>query len=91
MHIQPHSQARNHGGEGMSSLPCFENQKKYPDLGKKGPDFVHLLVKFFVQNVILRVTTRKNSKMFHCGAFFSCVLTNCLLKCLSSQPSPLLP
>ena len=40
------------------------------------PDCVHPWVKFPIQNVVLRVSKRKNSKKFPCGAF--------LIKCLSS-------
>ena len=32
----------------------FENRKKYPGFGKKGPDCVHFWVNFFIQNVVLR-------------------------------------
>ena len=31
---------------------------------KQGSDCAHLWIKFFIQNVILRVSRRKNSKMF---------------------------
>ena len=44
----------------------FENRKKCPDFGKKGPDCDHLWVKFSIQNIVLRVSRRKNSKMFPC-------------------------
>ena len=38
---------------------------------KKGPDCAHPWVKFSIQNVVLRISRRKNSKLFPCGAFFS--------------------
>ena len=38
-------------------------------LGEKSPDSVDLFVKFFVQNVVLRIYRRKNSKMFPCKTF----------------------
>ena len=41
-----------------------------PDAGKKDPDCVHLWVKFSIQNVVLRVSGRKNSKIFPGGTFF---------------------
>ena len=50
---------------GDVSPTLFENPKKFPDFGKKVLDFVHLLVKFSVQNVVLKVSRRKNSKTFH--------------------------
>ena len=62
MHIQPHSQVRNQEGRG-EALPAY----------KKSPDCFHLFVKFPIQNVLLRVSSRRNSKSFSCGFFFSCV------------------
>ena len=61
------------GKRGEASTALFENQKKCPDFGKKGPDCINHWVKFSVQNVVLRVSRRKNSKMFPCGNCFSCV------------------
>ena len=58
-------------GEGRRPpLLFFEIWKKCPDFGKKGPDCVNLWVKFSIQNIVLRVSARKNSKMFPSGAFF---------------------
>ena len=37
--------------EGSPAL--LENRKKCPNFGKKGPDCVHLWVKFSIQNVVL--------------------------------------
>ena len=37
---------------------------------KKGPDCVYLRFKFSIQNVVSRVSGRKNSKMFPFGTFF---------------------
>ena len=47
-------------------LPCpfFENKKKCPDC-------VHPYIKFSIQNVVLRVSKRKNFEMFPCEAFFT--------------------
>ena len=36
--------------------------KKCSDFGKKGPDCVHLRVKLSIQNVVLRVSRRKNTQ-----------------------------
>ena len=55
---------------GEASLTLFENRKGCTDFGKKGPDCVHLWVKFPIQNLVLRVSRRKNSKMFPCGTSF---------------------
>ena len=54
-----------HGGGGRPPLPFFENQRKCPNFEKKGPDCVHLWVKFFIRNVVLTVF-----KIFPCRAFF---------------------
>ena len=55
----------------MPPLPFFENRKKCPDLGKKGPDCALPWVKFSIQNVVLKVSRIKNAKIFPSGAFFS--------------------
>ena len=73
VHIQPHSQARNQGGRGEACPILFENRKKCPDFGKKGPGCVHLWGKIFIENIVLRVSRRKNFKLFPCGASISCV------------------
>ena len=54
------------GGGGGLPCPFLKIKKKCPDFRKKGPDCVHPYVKF-----ILRVSKRKNFKMFPSGAFFS--------------------
>ena len=73
MHIQPHSKSRNYGGEGRLPLPFLKIEKNCPDFGTKGPDCAHHWVKFSIQNVVLRVSRRKISKMFPYRASFSCV------------------
>ena len=60
------------GQEGRPLLHYLKT-KKCPDFGKKGPDSINHWVKFSIQNVVLRVSRRKNSKMFLCGNCFSCV------------------
>ena len=62
------------GGRGATPPAVFENRKKCPDFWKKGLDCVYTWVKFSIQNVVLRVSRRKNSKMFPCGASFSIVI-----------------
>ena len=52
-------------------------------------DFVHPYVKFTIQNVVLRVSKRKNFKMFPCGVFFLEFLTKCLWKCPNFTKPPL--
>ena len=44
---------------GEVSPALFENRKKSLDFGKKGPDCVHHWVKLSIQNVVLRVSRRK--------------------------------
>ena len=51
-------------------LPFFENWQKVPWFCKKCPDSVLPSVKFSIQNVVLRVSMKRNSKIFPCGAFF---------------------
>ena len=50
------------GGEGGGRPPqsFFENKKKCPGFRKKGLDCIHLYVKSTIQNVVLRVSKRKN-------------------------------
>ena len=62
MHIQPHSRARNRRGREASPV-LFENQKKCPDFGKKGPDCASVWAKFTIQNAVLRVSRRNDCKM----------------------------
>ena len=56
---------------GETSPNLFENRKWCPDFGKKGPGCVHLWANFPIQNTILRLSRRKNSKMFPCRLLFS--------------------
>ena len=60
-------------GRGGGGLPCpiLKIEKRCPDFVKKCPDYVHTSVKFSIQNVILKVSRRKNSRIFPCGVFFS--------------------
>ena len=67
----------------------FENQKKCLVFGKKGPDCLHPWLKFSIQNVVLRLSRRKNSKMFPREAFFLLFLTKCLSKFPNSTKTPL--
>ena len=69
-------QLRDGGG-----LPCrFFKIEKVPWFWeKKGPDSVHHWVKPSIQNVVLRVSTKKSSNVFPC--FFLVFLTKCLSKC----------
>ena len=63
-------------GRGTPHLPFFENRKKCPDFGRKGPDCIHLWANFSTLNVFLRVSRRKNSKVFPAGPFFLCFWRN---------------
>ena len=79
------------GGRGKASPALFENRKKCPDLAKKGPDCAHLWVKFSIQNVVSRVSRRKNSKIFPCEASFLVFLTKYLSKFATSTNHPSCP
>ena len=79
MHIQPQSQVRSYGrGEAPTAL--FEIEKSVLVMGRKVlvlgrkvlVGCVHFWVKFSIQNVVLRVSSRKVSEMFPCRASFSC-------------------
>ena len=59
------------GAKGEASPTLFEHRKNFPDSWRKDPDCVHHWAKFFIQNVVLGVSTRKNSKMFPYRASFS--------------------
>ena len=63
--------------------------KKVPWFWKKCPDCVHPYVKFAIQNAVLKVSKRKNSKIFPCGAFFLDFLRKCLSKCPNFTKPPL--
>ena len=58
---------------------------------KERPDRVHLRFKLSIQNVVLRVSRRKNYQMLPCGPFFLVLLTKCLSKYLNSIKAPSLP
>ena len=76
-------------GRREASPALFENLKKCHGFEKKGPDGVYFWNKFLIQNVILRVSRRKNSKMFFCGAsFFLRFWQNIYRGALVSPPPP---
>ena len=58
-------------GEGRPPLRFLKTKENVLIFEKKGLDCVHLWVKFSIQNVVLRVSSGKNSKIFPCGATFS--------------------
>ena len=83
MHIHPHSQACRYWGEGgFPFFFCFfffENRKKVLfSFWEKGSDGFHLCVKLSIQNVVLRVSKRKNLQ--NAGPFFSCVFDETFIK-----------
>ena len=68
------------GGDG-EGLPCpfFKIKDSAPNL-EKGPDFVHFGGKFSIQNVVIRVSRKENSKMFLCERFFYYVFNKMFIK-----------
>ena len=78
------------GGEGRPPLVLLEIEK-CPDSWKKDTDWVHLEVKFSIQNVVLRVSTRKTPKCSPTEPLFLVFLMKSLRKCPSSTNLPLLP
>ena len=84
--------AEGRGGETKGrGLPLlfFKNVKKCLNFAKKGLDYVHIWVEFFIWNIVLTVPRRKNSKRFPCRTFFCVILTKCLSKYPSSMKSHL--
>ena len=79
------------GAQLGGGLPCpfLKFKKKGPDNGKKGPNCVHPWVESSIQKVVLRVSRRKSSKSFLCGAFFSCVFDEKFIKSPNSSNLPL--
>ena len=76
-------------GEGGEASPAlFWKLKKVPWFWKKCLDCVHPLVKFAIQIVALRVSKRKNSKIFPCRAFFLDFFIKCLWSALISRNLP---
>ena len=57
--------------EGILPCPLFKNEKECPGFGKKYPDYIHLWVKFLIQNTVLRVFMKKISEIFPSEAFLS--------------------
>ena len=53
-----------------ASSPLFENQKRCSDFGNKSLDCFNLWVRFSIQNVVLRVSRKKNPKCFPEGSLF---------------------
>ena len=80
-----HTHRRTTKGEGTGlppPSPFFENWKRCPDFEKEGPDYVYLWVKFSVHSVVVRVSRRKNTKMFPCKISFSCVIDEVFIEVL---------
>ena len=57
------------GVGGRPPLSFFENWEKCPDFGKKTLIVSIFWVKYSIQIKVLRVSRKKNSKIFICGAF----------------------
>ena len=60
-------------GREVTSTALLENWKNCPNFRNKGPDCVNLWVNFSIESIFLRVSRKKNSKIFPWGALFSCV------------------
>ena len=74
-------------GRGGLPWPSLKIKRSALILEKNCPHCIHPLVKFAIQNVVLKVSKRKNSKIFPCGAFF----LDFLIKCLSTYPNFTIP
>ena len=79
--IHAYSHRHTAKGEGGDlSCPFLKIGKSGVILGNKS-DFFHLWVKFSIENVVLWVSRRKNSKMFPCGTFSVVFLMKSVSKC----------
>ena len=72
-----------------SPLPFFKMLKKCPDLGKKCPNYIHLLVKFLIYKAVLSISRKKIFEIFPCRSFFRLLQIICLSKCHYFQKPPL--
>ena len=75
------------GGEGWEAFPALFGKKKCSILEKKA-----LIVSILILNLpfkILRVSKRKNFKVFPYGTFFLEFLTKCLSECPNFTKPPL--
>ena len=58
----------------------FQQEKALDWIREKNHDCVHLWVKFCIQNVVLGVSRRKDSEIFPCRAFYSCVFNEMFIE-----------
>ena len=70
--------------EGGLPFSFLKFEKSAPILAKKGPNSVILWITYSTQNLVLRVSKRKNSEIFLRGCFFLVLYTNFLSKCPNS-------
>ena len=75
--------------EGGLPCPFLKFEKSALILAKKGPNSVHLWSTYSIQNLILRVSKRKNSKIFLRGCFFLCFIQIFYRSVLIPQSNPL--
>ena len=68
-HIQGYWCIFSHNHRRATRRNTGGHRKKCLDFGKKDIDCVNHWVKFSIQNLVLRVSWRKNFKIFLCGAF----------------------
>ena len=78
------------GEVGEASPTLFWKSKKVPWFWKKGPNCVHPWVESFIQNVVLGVSRRKNSKFSPAGSFFLAFLTKFIEMSWFHKTSPAL-
>ena len=76
------------GMGGGPPCPFSKVRKSALMLGRKCPDFGHLLVNFSFKKQFLRAF-RRNIRRFPCGTFLSRVVDGCLSKCPNSKKTPL--
>ena len=63
-----------------ASPALFENRKKSPNFGKKGPDCIHYWAKFSIQDIVLRLFKRKKVQNVSLRVLFFCVFDEILIE-----------
>ena len=88
--IEGNGSRRATRGDWVEASPAlFWKMRKVPWFWEKCPDSSHLWIKYFIQNLILKVSRREKSKISPAGPFFLVRLTKFLSKCPNYTKTPL--
>ena len=84
-----HSHRRASRGEESGRPPCpFWKIEKSALVLEKNSNCVHTRVESSIENIVLRVSRGKSSKILPCGTFFLVFLTKSWSQCPNSTKSP---